>query len=259
MDPVVENQFDDAEEFNPVELIHGGGAMNARGGRVAQHELSQQLSANSLRESASIISTDPFRNEEHAGYPNDIVRNHGNSASIVVGNSSESDDSSVENDGLSNKDASGGSFPFVTPEGVTRHDVLCGRGKGANNFIGNRNFRDLVMHYREAYWTFPRRAEKRHICYEIIDIIHSRGGRFLVRNDGDDPSNASEWIPVPSDKILVKVSQALREGVSKWNKATQKFNESKAKLVPPSVTTPAMCLLAEISSRLSSVSEPIAH
>jgi hypothetical protein len=256
MDPVVENQFDDAEEFNSVELIHGG-AVKARGGNVALHELSQLLRANSRSDSASVISRDAFPPEEQASNP-DAVHKQRISTFVAVGNSSVTDDSSVENDGMSNADASGGAFPFITPEGVTRNDVVCGRGKGANNFIGNRNFRDLVMHYREAYWTFPRRADKRHICYEIIDTIHSRGGRFLVKNDGSDPSNNAEWIPIPLDKILVKVSQALREGVSKWNKATQKFNESKGKVVAPSVS-PAMCLLAEISSRLSSVREPITH
>ena len=256
MDPVVENQFDDAEEFSPVELIHRC-AEKARGDKAVQHDLSHQPNGNSRPDSALIISKDVFHPEKQASNP-DAVHKDRSSTLVSVGNPSVTDDSSVEIDGMSNADASRGTFPFITPEGITRNDVVCGRGKGANNFIGNRNFRDLVMHYREAYWAFPRRADKRIICYEIIDTIHSRGGRFLVKNDGSDPSNNSEWIPIPLDKILVKVSQALREGASKWNKATEKFNESKGKVVSTSVS-PAMCLLAEISSRFSSVRETVSH
>lgn len=251
MDPVVENQFDDADELHPVQLIHGG-EMKAREEMVPQYAVSHCESANQKqRDNASIISTETFPPEKLASNP-DVLFRHGNSVSVIFGNSSVSDDSSVEHDGMSHADSSPGAFPFNIPEGVTRHDVLCGRGKGANNFIGNRNFRDLVMHYRERYWEFTCRADKRDVCYEIINTIHSRGGRFLVKNDGKDPSNSTEWMPIPLEKILVKVSQALREGASKWKKATKKFYEAKARMVDSRRTTPAMLLLAEISSRCRS-------
>ena len=251
MEPVVENQFDDADELYPVELIHRG-EMKAREKKISQYAVSPWESANrKQRDNASIISTETLPPEEPASNP-DVVFKHGKSMSVIFGNSSVSDDSSVENDGMSNEDSSCGVFPFNIPEGITRHDVLCGRGKGANNFIGNRNFRDLVMHYREKYWEFTCRADKRDVCYEIINTIHSRGGRFLVKNDGKDPSNSTEWMPIPLEKILVKVSQALREGASKWKKATKKFYEATARMVDSRQTTPAMLLLAEISSRCRS-------
>ena len=251
MEPVVENQFDDADELYPVELIHRG-EMKAREKKISQYAVSPWESANrKQRDNASIISTETLPPEEPASNP-DVVFKHGKSMSVIFGNSSVSDDSSVENDGMSNEDSSCGVFPFNIPEGITRHDVLCGRGKGANNFIGNRNFRDLVMHYREKYLEFTCRADKRDVCYEIINTIQSRGGRFLVKNDGKDPSNSTEWMPIPLEKILVKVSQALREGASKWKKATKKFYEAKARMVDSRQTTPAMLLLAEISSRCRS-------
>jgi hypothetical protein len=55
-------------------------------------------------------------------------------------------------------------FPFNFPIGVNGNDVLCGRGKGANDFIGNRRFRDIVMKFRETYSASSRRSDKRNVC-----------------------------------------------------------------------------------------------
>jgi hypothetical protein len=247
MDPIVDNQFEDAEEGNPVNQWVGGAIAHEE--NQPQHEVVQLRSPHdSPRDAVSIVSSDAFPPEQQLSNAQ-LVFSDAQSMSVTVGNSSVSDDSSVENDDMSDADPTAGAgFPFNIPAGVTRDDVLCGRGKGANNFIGNRRFRELVMKFRDTYSSSPRRADKRNICREIIDTVHSRGGRFLVKNDRTDPTNSTEWMVLAVDKILVKVSQALREGVAKWNKATQKFNEAKAKEIAALSTTPAMSLLAEISS-----------
>lgn len=166
--------------------------------------------------------------------------------SVKVGNSSVSDDSSVESDEMTN--ALGPSFSV--PPGVTEDDVLCGRGKGANNFIGNRRFRAIVMRYRDIYSKCTRRSDKRVICHRIVDAVHSRGGKFLTKDTKNVIENPlmEGWTVLDEEKVIVKVSQALREGVAKWNKATQRHEEAKAKQIALLSTTPAMSLLAEISS-----------
>jgi hypothetical protein len=240
MNPLAESQFEDAEEGSPVNEWIGG--MLGQGASIPQHE---QPDAQSPSDNVSVISTDTSDGKVSKPV---AVDNHSKTTPVTLGNSSVSDNSTVEDDDISNADSGANPlFPFNFPIGVNGNDVLCGRGKGANNFIGNRRFRDIVMKFRETYTASSRRADKRNICLQIIEEVKSLGGRFLVKNEGRD-RNTSEWTILTGDKILVKVSQALREGVAKWNKATQKFNEAKAKQVAALSTTPAMSLLAEISS-----------
>lgn len=132
---------------------------------------------------------------------------------------------------------------YPIPPGVTPDDVLCGRGKSANNFIGNRRFRDTVMKYRDDYTTSTR-PDKRLICHKIIQDVQSRGGRFLTRCPSQD-----SWTDLEEPKIVLKVSQALRENAStRWNKATQIYKAAHAKKVALQSSAPAMAFLAEMSS-----------
>lgn len=238
MDPLADSQFEDAEEGNPVNEWIGG--VLAQGAKMPQHE---QPDAQSPCDNVSVISTDTSELKVRKS-----DTNSSKTTPVTLGNSSVSDDSIGDDDDMSNADSGANpAFPFNFPIGVNGNDVLCGRGKGANNFIGNRRFRDIVMKFRETYSASSRRSDKRNICLQIIHEVKTRGGRFLVKNEGKN-RNTSEWTILTGDKILIKVSQALREGAAKWNKATQKFNEAKAKEVAALSTTPAMSLLAEISS-----------
>lgn len=238
MDPVVANQFDDADE----ELIETRAPQVIRMQNVPQHHVEQREPQNlpqpspnaSPRDSVSVVSSDTFHEEQ--ARPATMMKMYANAPPVpaMVGNSSVSDDSSVET--MTNHP------PFAIPPGVCKDDVLCGRGKGANNFIGNRRFRELVMQFRDTYSNSSRRADKRVICNQIIDAVRSRGGRFLVKAKHDT------WNELEHEKILIKVSQALREGVAKWNKATRQYNELKAKKAAAVSAAPAMALLAEIAS-----------
>eukprot|EP00542_Grammatophora_oceanica_P017584 CAMPEP_0194033900 /NCGR_PEP_ID=MMETSP0009_2-20130614/6389_1 /TAXON_ID=210454 /ORGANISM="Grammatophora oceanica, Strain CCMP 410" /LENGTH=249 /DNA_ID=CAMNT_0038674631 /DNA_START=72 /DNA_END=821 /DNA_ORIENTATION=- len=97
------------------------------------------------------------------------------------------------------------------PNDVGENDVLCGRGKGSNNFSGNKRFQELVRQHRPIYVAAKKRRNKRAVCEQIIGLVLSRGGRFLGKvQDGNSPLQY-KWEPLSYDKILVKVSQALRE------------------------------------------------
>lgn len=96
-------------------------------------------------------------------------------------------------------------FPDAIYE-TNENDVLCGRGKGSNDYIGNCRFRALVGKNREGYAS-AKRSEKPLIALKIVHTIGNQGGRFLKYD-----KSAQCWHTVPQDKAVEKTSQALREG-----------------------------------------------
>lgn len=88
------------------------------------------------------------------------------------------------------------------------NDVLCGRGKGSNDFIGNCRFRSLVGKNREDYAS-AKRSEKTLIASKIVQTIGNLEpkGRFLKYF-----KSSKCWHTVPQQKAVEKSSQALREG-----------------------------------------------
>jgi len=97
---------------------------------------------------------------------------------------------------------------------VNDNDVLCGRGKGANDHIGNQRFRDIVKEYRYAYHTSKDRREKANICREIIGRVRNQTpkGRFLKKEKMDNGQDI--WLVIDEGKTMLKTGQALREGRS---------------------------------------------
>mmetsp|Transcript_9194 Transcript_9194/g.10106 ORF Transcript_9194/g.10106 Transcript_9194/m.10106 type:complete len:823 (+) Transcript_9194:173-2641(+) len=95
-------------------------------------------------------------------------------------------------------------FGIVTPH---QHDILSGRGNGANQHPGNIFFRNLIHKYKHHYiHTGP--SEKKLITKRIVEEVQNRNppGRFLKQN------NATElWDCLDIDKVLKKTGQALRE------------------------------------------------
>jgi hypothetical protein len=245
----VSSQFEDADEGTPESQWLGG--VVSKREVFPQHVMVKSRSVVHMptqlfhgplayKDTPTVISAENLHEEFIQRAP--ALCPQAKPVSVTVGKSSVSDDSSVDSGNSSHH------LHFAIPPGVQPNDVLCGRGKGANNFVGNRRFREHVMAFREIYATTPRRAEKRAICKQIIDSIYARGGRFLIRNESapcDD--HMGGWTELEEDKVLVKVSQALREGVAKWNKVTQKYQENQAKLAALASPNPAMALLAEIS------------
>jgi hypothetical protein len=63
---------------------------------------------------------------------------------------------------------------------VSNVDVLCGRGAPSLYHVGNQQFRRLVEAYQSQYMA-ARRLDKPDIAMRIVQVIRSRGGRFLKR------------------------------------------------------------------------------
>ena len=92
------------------------------------------------------------------------------------------------------------------------NDILCGRGSGPNDHIGNINFRELIALERDNYLGTSSRVGKNRIAIAILNHVRSKvpPGRFLERVSGKGKSNAM-WIVVTEDKAMEKIKQALRQ------------------------------------------------
>jgi hypothetical protein len=88
------------------------------------------------------------------------------------------------------------------------------RGAPTNYHPGNEYFRDLVKEYQHSYLT-SKRADKPFVASHIVEIIKSRGGRFLRRHKRNGVSwerGHFVWVEVDPQKAYEKACQALREG-----------------------------------------------
>ncbi len=116
------------------------------------------------------------------------------------------------------------------------HDVIRGRGNGANLHPGNIRFRALVKTARAGY-ALSSNADKRKYVDCIVQHIRSLDppGRFL------DKDEDGRWFVMDDRKANKKTRQALREGVpaivkahnDKFNKVSFRFDN----LMPISIDT----------------------
>ena len=86
-----------------------------------------------------------------------------------------------------------------------KFDVLYERDKVSHSHVGNKRFRHIIKMNQVRYQNATSREAKTRITEDIIDIIRSRGGRFL-KFDAD----SNEWTDVGDEKAHEKVSHALR-------------------------------------------------
>ena len=101
------------------------------------------------------------------------------------------------------------------------HDILCGRGGGANSNPGNVRFRKFVAACRPRYLAASR-GDKRKIIRDMLWSWQAQDppGRILARDaDGDGRA----WCEVDEQRALNKVAQCLRE------QNTLAIGESKVK------------------------------
>ncbi len=101
-----------------------------------------------------------------------------------------------------------GSYPLKDISAPHAHDVLCGRGGGTNNHIGNSHWRMLVAANKQLYITLPKR-QKMLLSRSIVNAVRGQNppGRFLQKD-----SKTNKWFDVGDHRAQEKTSQALREG-----------------------------------------------
>lgn len=103
---------------------------------------------------------------------------------------------------------------FVAPRSggpiyqLNPHDVLSGRGGRVNSQSGNIQFREIVAGYRAKYVDpSTRKLEKAHIAADIVHLVRSKGGRFLLEDD----YYPGTWYEIGDARAIRKAGQALRE------------------------------------------------
>jgi hypothetical protein len=107
-----------------------------------------------------------------------------------------------------------------------RTDVLCGRGGGINNHVGNIAFRELVNTEKYDYNLARDKMEKGVIAERVIGWVKERGGSFLSKENG-------MWVEIDHQRELAKTAQALREGAPRIRaKAAKRTLKKKKKEAP---------------------------
>lgn len=93
------------------------------------------------------------------------------------------------------------------------NDVMCGRGGGTNNHIGNIRFRQLVNGHKLRYLAATK-SEKPMVSKEVVTIWRGLQppGRFLQQSkkDSNQPGGGT-WSDIGDKKAREKASQCLRE------------------------------------------------
>lgn len=122
-------------------------------------------------------------------------------------------------------------YGIVTPH---QHDILSGRGNGANQHPGNIFFRNLIHKYKHHYiHTGP--SEKKLITKRIVEEVQQRNppGRFLKQNHDNEL-----WDCLDIDKVLKKTGQALREKAPELKKRAKEEYKTRNTAIGAIVNNP---------------------
>jgi hypothetical protein len=125
---------------------------------------------------------------------------------------------------------------YIT-KSVGMNDVLLGRGAPIINHEGNVRFRKLVNERKSRYLNSIRHQDKNDVAQEIVNLIDSRGGRFLLKVERSHDkvklgicTDDAGWITADDYIIFQKVKQALRE-IDKKNPQGRGKLRNKSKVV----------------------------
>jgi hypothetical protein len=131
------------------------------------------------------------------------------------------------------------------------NDVLLGRGALCDRFPGNIQFRTLIRNRKDEYCS-AHTSNKKVIAQEIVESVHSTGGRFLCRcldpyNGGGSHDekrrhsgvshvnfHSTTWKIANEGVAIEKVKQALRDMNSDDSKPSSKKEPSKKVAADPS-------------------------
>uniref|UniRef100_A0A7S2KQV1 DUF6824 domain-containing protein n=1 Tax=Leptocylindrus danicus TaxID=163516 RepID=A0A7S2KQV1_9STRA len=112
-----------------------------------------------------------------------------------------------------------GSQPTLT--NVTKpfpNDVLCGRGGGSQNHIGNKEYRSVIAMNKRRYIEASRR-HKSLLVESIVKAVRLQNppGRFLEKD-----SKTGMWNDIGDKRAFAKTCQAIREGAPKIREEMQR-------------------------------------
>lgn len=94
----------------------------------------------------------------------------------------------------------------------TEYDVVCGRGKGSYNRVGNKRFRSIVATFMYEYESSKSKMDKSLIIGRIVDRVREQDNgkaHFLKYN-----TKSKCWFVLNNEQAREKVGHAIREVVT---------------------------------------------
>lgn len=130
------------------------------------------------------------------------------------------------------------------PEGYVpdEYAVVCGRGKGSYNRIGNKRYHAIVRSHIPDYLAAKTRFDKSTILNEIIEEVKAQNngqGRF-VKLDSD-----GSWYEISDEQSREKCGHTMRECIASANKKKKPKPKFDLRKLP----------VFELPRRLSSASQ----
>lgn len=113
-------------------------------------------------------------------------------------------------------------------------DVLLGKGKPIQEFLGNLRLAAIIDDYVDEYHQ-KSKAEKTALAAEMVQKVKASNGRFLSKESGI-------WIEVPTDAARDKCSHMFRHQRQKANKKGQEMTGNQSSVRKGgvmAVTTPS--------------------
>mmetsp|Transcript_33365 Transcript_33365/g.65992 ORF Transcript_33365/g.65992 Transcript_33365/m.65992 type:complete len:427 (+) Transcript_33365:138-1418(+) len=125
-------------------------------------------------------------------------------------------------------------WPLADIREPHKNDVLCGRGGGAQNHVGNYQYRRLVNDSKMRYLTASKKL-KPIVAREVVANIYRMEppGRFLELS-----TTTGSFFDIGEAKSTQKVSQALREGAPEIRKQLEQLKASGPTLASMSPPAP---------------------
>ena len=111
-------------------------------------------------------------------------------------------------------------------------DVICARGKHAWNHPGNKNLRELIAQHSQAYDTACNRADRSAVVSDIVQIMKSRGHRFL-KPASESPTAA--WTQVSENLQREKIGQLLRNSLGARYRSSARAKKQRKKATNPKI------------------------
>jgi hypothetical protein len=110
---------------------------------------------------------------------------------------------------------------------LSSYDVICGRGKGCSNWVGNRRFRVMIAMYKERYLQAPTRIAKSAVLENIFQTVQASSPptRFVRK----DQASTGRWYEIRDDEARNKVGHAMRDAIGADEKKTYRHKNRKSK------------------------------
>ena len=106
-------------------------------------------------------------------------------------------------------------------------DVLCGRGRGVWDHVGNRRFKTMISEIAPKYATARTKMDKGAIVASMVDKLREQGVLFVKKDN-----KTQSWYDIGEYQAREKTSHAIRDHIYKIN-ATAHTTQHKSKRRTP--------------------------